>query len=197
VDGDIYVVDYFRKRCNPGEVIKELFKQVKLYSPLKVGIETVAYQNTLCYWIKEQMRKRNEFFTIESVKQGRASKYTKIMGLQPIFASSSIRIRSYMTDLVTELLAFPYGKNDDIIDALAMQVGMWIATKSKAETRLDSRAEDDPMTMAYEIARAKERARDDKRDEDNSKIIMQPLWKLIPGNTDDILLNKRSIKRVG
>jgi predicted phage terminase large subunit-like protein len=196
LEGDIYVVDYFRKKCSPGEVIKELFRHVKAYAPLKVGIETVAYQNTLCYWIKEQMRKRNEFFTIEPIRQGRASKSTKIMGLQPVFASGTIRIRSFMTDLTAELLAFPYGRNDDIIDALAMQVEMWIATQSKSEKKAVVE-EDDPMTLAYEIARARARGNVVKIAYE-AGVIMEPLRRVgvVLGQKDNFFV-KRSLGKVG
>jgi predicted phage terminase large subunit-like protein len=167
--GLVYVIDYFRKKCSPGELIAAIFKHVKAYHPIKVGVEAIAYQSTLQYWIKEKMRKDGEFFMVEPLPFTRRSKNARIMSLQPLFHSGTVAIRSFMGELLSELLAFPYGKNDDIIDALASQVNMWQMTASKAEKKAATLV-DDPMSLAYEIKRAGERIEASEDD-----VIMMPL----------------------
>ena len=126
--GNVYVLEYFHKRCSPGEVINVIFDHARKYSPVKVGVEVVAYQKSLKYWIRERMRLLGEYFLIEAITSTRRSKGAKILGLQPIMASGQLFVRSYMSELMSEFLAFPLGAHDDIIDALSMQLEMWRAT---------------------------------------------------------------------
>jgi len=133
----IYVLEYARKRTTPGEVIDDLFDQVKKYHPIKVGLESVAYQKSLSYWIKERMSEENEYFHIENITHGKRSKFVRISGLQPVFARGDIYILPQHTELVEELLAFPLGVNDDIIDTLSMQLPMWDLTQHKDQEELE------------------------------------------------------------
>lgn len=136
ISGNIYVLDYFRARCSPGEHAAALFEHVIKWRPIQVGYEDVAYQKSLDYWLKELMRQRQEYFILVPIKRtGRKSKETYIMGLTPIAASGAIHIRSYMSELLTEFLAFPRGSHDDLIDSMAMQTSMWKRTRSLYEVR--------------------------------------------------------------
>jgi len=156
--GYIYVLSYFRERCSPSRLIAEIFNHVRTYNPVKVGVETVAYQKTLLYWIKDRMRKENTFFLVEGITNNKRSKDARIMGLQPIFSSGSIFIKESMSDLVSELLSFPLGAHDDVIDALAMQTEMWFATKVKEKPSM--RQEDfDPMSVESAICELRDRSK--------------------------------------
>lgn len=134
--GHIYILDYFRKRCNPGEVIDAIFNHVNLWNPIKVGVEGVAYQGTLAYWIRERMRKENRHFFVECFTHGRRSKSSRIMGLQPLIANGTILMKRYMVDLISELQAFPLGAHDDLIDSLASQLPLWGKTKTFKEEKM-------------------------------------------------------------
>jgi predicted phage terminase large subunit-like protein len=134
VTGDIYVIDYFRERCNPGDMAAAVFEHVLTYRPIVVGYEDVAYQKSLDYWLKELMRQRGQFFVLEPIKRGtRKSKETHILGLQPIAAAGVLHVRPWMTALITEFLSFPRGAHDDLIDALSMQTQLWRRTRAKRE----------------------------------------------------------------
>lgn len=146
--GNKYVLDYWRKRATPSELINAIFEAVRKWSPVKVSIENVAYQNTIKHYIKLKMRETNEYFMVTSPSGAhtRKSKNAKILGLQPYFASGSVFIRTWMKDLMTELQAFPLGANDDIADALSTQVELWrdvkISTNKKTSRAQDPRSLD-------------------------------------------------------
>jgi predicted phage terminase large subunit-like protein len=127
--GRIFVLDITRERCNPGRTIEIIFEHVRKWHPLKVGIETIQYQKALAYFVRERQRKQGIYFMIEELTHGGKAKSYRIMGMQPVFSEKLIFIRKWMQELVNELLAFPVGGHDDIIDALAMQLPMWQATK--------------------------------------------------------------------
>jgi len=130
--GRIYVLDYFHQKCNPGELASAIFDHVVRFRPILVGYEDVAYQRSIDYWLKELMRQNSIYFVLERLQlsKQKGAKNTRIAGLQPLFASHAIYLRTYMKELVSELLKFPLGSHDDLADALSMQLTLWRMTKS-------------------------------------------------------------------
>lgn len=143
VSGRIFVLEYFRKRCSPGELIDAIFSHVRKWRPIKVGVESVAYQSTLQYWIRERKRTENLYFFVEGFTHGRRSKESRIVGLQPLVFSGNLLFRANMVELVNELLSFPNGATDDIVDALASQTGLWAQTRSQIEAKAEEN--NDPL----------------------------------------------------
>ena len=124
--GEVFIREISRARMNPGELINEILRHQAAYSPMVVKIESIAYQRTLNYWLRQKQEKLGRYFYVEEVKSyGRTSKEDRIRALQPFFANGLIRIGDGQSELERELLAFPNGAHDDIIDALSMQVGFW------------------------------------------------------------------------
>ncbi len=123
--GKIYVIYYTRERMNPGEQIDAIFSHYIAYKPLVVKVEAISYQRTLVYWVKKRQDKLNMPFYVEPIKGMTGSKVDRIRGLQPYFASGKIMIKASMGELERELLSFPNGAHDDIIDALSMHISFW------------------------------------------------------------------------
>lgn len=144
--GKIYVLDYFRAKCNPSEVITALFDHVRRFSPVQVRLEAVAYQRSLAYWIRERMRSDNLYFMVEPVTHGNRTKGTRIQGLQPLVKGGMLLFRTHHRALVSELCAFPLAANDDLGDALSMQIPMWAMTRSAAEEKRGN-PEDNPFSF--------------------------------------------------
>jgi predicted phage terminase large subunit-like protein len=160
--GNIYVMEYFRQRCNPGDHAAALFDQVLRWKPNEVGYEDVAYQRSIEYWVKELMKTKGQYFVLKPIKNpGRKSKETRIMGLQPVAAAGAIHIRPSMTELMTEFLTFPRGRHDDLIDTMAMQTNMWRRTRSKREKRGDGSSVGFDIGMAIESIRKRKRVDSD------------------------------------
>lgn len=124
-DGTVYVASYTRERMNPGQHIDAIFHHYEMYKPVVVKIEAIAYQRTLGYWLRRRQDKTGTKFYVEEIRSLQGSKEDRIRALQPYFSSGQIRIRTGMSDLERELLSFPKGAHDDLIDALSMQVGFW------------------------------------------------------------------------
>lgn len=144
--GRAYVLERFRERCNPGQLIEAIINQGVKYNPVVIGVESVAYQSTLRYWLNEAMVKRNKFFNIEKVQTSRIKKELKIYGLQPLFEAGRIFIRPYMEDLRSELLAFPKGAHDDLPDCLSMQLEFWNQTELQFEDAKREESSLDPLS---------------------------------------------------
>jgi predicted phage terminase large subunit-like protein len=122
---EIYVVHYTRGRFDPGETINAVFDHVRAYKPLEVIVESIGYQRTLNYWMRKRMKFHNLLFYINELKGLTGSKVDRIRGLQPYFSNGQIFLKARMTEIEQELLAFPKGRHDDLVDALSMQIKFW------------------------------------------------------------------------
>ncbi len=125
-NGHIYVVHYNRERMTPGEQVSILFDHYRAYKPMRYYLEAISYQRTLAYWMRRRMEHENIFFPIEEVRSHKASKTDRIRGLQPYFAATRIFIKKDMPELENELMSFPHGRHDDVIDSLSMQLPFWV-----------------------------------------------------------------------
>lgn len=146
--GIVYVLDYYRARCSPSEVIQAIFDHVRRYKSVKVGIESVQYQKALIGWVRERMRAESLYFFVEGLTHGNRSKNSRIQALQPFVQAQLLLFRQHHRGLVTELLAFPVAAYDDIGDALSMQLPMWAMTRSKSE-QIKPSALDNELSFDY------------------------------------------------
>jgi predicted phage terminase large subunit-like protein len=127
-DKMIYVIEAQQRKLSPKELIDEVFKLVDLYHVGKVLIETTAAQILFLDLFKNEMVKRNKFFTVEEVMSStKETKAMRIRGLIPFYANGMVLHKPGLTVLEDQLLQFPRNTNDDVLDALAHQVQYWKA----------------------------------------------------------------------
>jgi len=125
-----YILEYIGGKLDPLKTIDAIFSMYEKYRPVKVGIESVAYQRALSFFVKEEMKKREVYFNIVELKNAAKSKEERIKGLQPLFKTGVIFHRHNMIELESQLLTFPKGLHDDYIDALAMVLQLVGTTNS-------------------------------------------------------------------
>ena len=124
-----YVRQAERFKGNEYEVRVKIFDMIAYWKPSKTGMEQKAFKYTFKLVLEEEMRKRNIFFQVEELKDGGVSKNLRIEALIPRFLSGSLYFKKDQTDLFDEMMTFPSGVHDDLIDSLAYQ--MEIAKKLK------------------------------------------------------------------
>lgn len=141
-DRRIRVVDCVRKRVVPSELVDLTFALVKKWKLHRIGIETFAFQKTLKFEIERRMRETGTFFSVDELRTSRTqageptrNKEARIRSLQPLFEQGLIEVRRDMTDFVDELLAFPRGKYDDMIDALSRLTDKLIPSRELQESK--------------------------------------------------------------
>lgn len=150
----IYELDIRHGKMLPDQIIDELFDVVRLRKPDRVWLETNQYQKMLELEIKKQMRIRDIFFTLEwQVSSG--DKEAKIKSLlQPRYSNGSIlhlRHGKHVQEYEAELLAFPNGKHDDIIDSAAMACKMLVERRQKDTWPKKDRYYVDPRTWQVRV----------------------------------------------
>lgn len=124
--GFIYVLEAKQLKVNPSQLIEEIFRLVAMYKPKKVMVETVAAQIMLLDLLRNKMRDTGTFFTVEETRTNTAeTKVMRIRGLIPFYANGQILHAPGLQDLEGQLLEFPRGIHDDIIDALAYHQHEW------------------------------------------------------------------------
>lgn len=138
-DRRIRIVDYVHKRMIPSDLVDEVFRMVEKWNLHRIGLETFAFQKTLKYDIQNEQRRRNRFFSIDELgKRGATnenilSKEARIRRLQPLFEQGLFEIRADMQDFRDELLAFPRGKHDDLIDCAAWMLDYLVPSQNRIQ----------------------------------------------------------------
>lgn len=126
-DNSVCVLDAVGIRANPQMLVEYIFQMVDRYQPVqKVLLETVVSQIMLMNLLQDEMKRRNKFFVLHEVKpESNENKAVRIRGLIPHYSNRRIFHAPHLMDLENELLEFPKGMHDDIIDALSYQVKFW------------------------------------------------------------------------
>lgn len=130
-DENYYVLDMVRDRLNLTERTETIFRMHRKWKPGQVRYEQYGMQSDIEH-IKSEMNRRSYRFSITEVG-GATKKEDRIRRLIPLFQKGQVWLPetlSYMNsdgkqlDLVhhfieDEYLAFPVGRHDDMLDALA------------------------------------------------------------------------------
>jgi predicted phage terminase large subunit-like protein len=119
--GYCVVLEAWGKRCTPLELIEKLFAVNEKWHPRLFGIEAVAYQKSLSYFLRQEMERRGKWFQIKDLK-AIGKKEVRIRGLQPIVKTSRVAIHPEQQLLIQEMSDFPLGEHDDVVDAFSMQL---------------------------------------------------------------------------
>ena len=132
---NLYILDIRRGRYSEKQMVDELIHVSEQYRPMQMAIETVAFQKTLQNFINDEIKRRGVRLPIREVlPEGHESKEKRIRSLQPHYMRGNIlhsRGVAYIDYLEDELIRFPKGKNDDIIDALAYAVSISFPPRKK------------------------------------------------------------------
>jgi len=129
-DGNTFLLDYYRKRVTtPTPQAQAVFDLHARYHFDRVVVETVAYQGSFAGLLREEMVRRNIYFTlIPEPHRAQIDKETRIQNtLEPHFTRTAnyngiiLFDKSNHAIVYQECNDFPSkGTHDDIVDALSM-----------------------------------------------------------------------------
>ena len=121
-DNHWFILDCSYGRYDPTKTIDEIFRMVGKWSPQRVGVEKVAYQAAMHHFLEKEMPRRNMFFNITQL-QAQRKKEERISSLQPRFSAGAVWVpeghHDWWDELKGEMIAFPHGIHDDLLDSLA------------------------------------------------------------------------------
>ena len=135
-DNNRFCLPYYRKRANPLDLSEAILDNFKQYKSSKTRIESVGYQEMLRQYIKEKSEQLGLFIPGLEVKENpRTSKSYRLESLQPLFANKKVFMKKSMTAFEDELLLYPRGKHDDLLD------GFFYANKNAYRPSHDAETE--------------------------------------------------------
>ena len=109
-----YVLPYFRERVTPMDLADRAIEYYKIYKPSRTRIESVGYQEML----REYLRQKLYIPGLELKESPRTAKSARLESMHPFFASHKMHLKQDMNALKEELLLYPRGAHDDLLDAL-------------------------------------------------------------------------------
>jgi len=108
-----YALPYFRDRVKPMALTRAIIDWQKKYKAQRVRVESVGYQEM----IRDYLREETYIPGMEIKENPRNTKSSRLESLEPMFASKKVFMLKSMQEFVDELLAYPRGKHDDLLDA--------------------------------------------------------------------------------
>jgi len=138
-EGNRFVLPYFRKRVSPMVLADSILQYAKMYKPTKTRIESVGYQEMLREYVRQRCGEEGMFIPGLEIKENpRNSKSSRLETMEPYFAQKKVYITTDMPEMKDELLLYPRGKHDDLLD------GLFYAMKNCYSPYHTGRSGDDP-----------------------------------------------------
>jgi len=120
---DFFLLDYELNRGHePNWTIDTFFRLSLKYSPATWVLETVGYQKTLEWLLRDAMKKRGIYFPIFELADKR-KKFNRIVGALSGPASNGVfYCKKQHTEFIDQFANYPVSNHDDVLDAVAMGV---------------------------------------------------------------------------
>jgi predicted phage terminase large subunit-like protein len=117
-NGHIWIPTMMRGRFTPSETVEHIFRLQKEWKPMYVGVEGVAFQKSMLYFIKDMMQMKGIYFNIRELKAD-GDKKRRALTLAPYVENHVFHVHESLTTLIDEMVTFPHAKHDDCVDAAA------------------------------------------------------------------------------
>lgn len=135
--GEMYVLEIIRDKLVTSTFLAHIAALTKKWNPIRVGIETVAFQNTLLKVYKEHTRKTGVNIPWMELKRTKKSKRARILALQPRVERGDFNVVEDIKNvdwLIEEMTTYPRSPHDDILDTLADLEAMYYAAPEDSKT---------------------------------------------------------------
>lgn len=118
-DKNRYILPYYRKRVTPLHLATGIIDEWKKLKPIRTKIETTGYQEMLREYVKMESESQGIYISgLEVGEKPRQEKSLRLESLQPFFGQHKVFLKEDQHDLIDELLLYPRGKHDDLLDGL-------------------------------------------------------------------------------
>lgn len=136
----VYILEYTKGKYELPALIDKIAYHAKKWNPVRVGVEAYAAQAGVAQRLREKFADDEIYIDVVDILQ-KGSKEQKIESISPKWREGKILHHPTMIDLEQQLLSFPTGKHDDVIDAVQMAVNFDmkdIPIVDKSSVTLDS-----------------------------------------------------------
>jgi len=120
----IFLCEYRLMRGHdPDWSVATFFELMERWKPIKLKVESVAYQRTLAWLIERAMRQRGRFLQVDAhVPEKRKKSYRIIDSIGAAVASSQLYVSPTHLEFIEQYASYPNVVHDDLIEAVAVGV---------------------------------------------------------------------------
>jgi predicted phage terminase large subunit-like protein len=118
----MYVREVIRDKLLTSSFLEHVAALTKKWNPVKVSVETTAFQKTLLKTYREWSIKHHHNIPWVEVERGRSSKRKRILSFQPRVERGDFSIEEGIRNyewIIDEMTTYPRSTHDDILDTLA------------------------------------------------------------------------------
>lgn len=118
-----WLVESYAKRLDSAQLIDYLFELKRNYNPDVLAMEDFLFTKAVQPFLRVEETRRNEHLYVKKLKPHRRGKEARIAGLMKFVETGRIKfIQNQNSYLLEEMIRFPMGDTDDVLDALAYQL---------------------------------------------------------------------------
>jgi hypothetical protein len=120
----IFLCEYRTMRGHdPDWSVATFFELLERWKPIKLKVESVAYQRTLAWLIERAMRQRGRFIQVDAhVPEKRKKSYRIIDSIGAAVANSQLFVSPTHLEFIEQFTSYPNVVHDDLIEAVAVGV---------------------------------------------------------------------------
>lgn len=122
--GRWFIQEALNIKLEPSELVNKIVELSRKYNPFMIlGMERFALEKMLKHALFEKMERENFFFPVKELETStKISKEARIRSLQPVLEAKKLFVKKEHTELIKQISEHPFGKYDDVLDALKSQV---------------------------------------------------------------------------
>ena len=132
VRGKYYLLETsYNRGHEPNWTIAEFFRLCGRWKPRRVLVESVAYQRTLAWLLRQAMQRVGRYWVIEEIDDKRSKLNTILDGITGVASNKQLYIKSVdHAEFLHQFIHYPNVKHDDVIETVArgltsLQRGMY------------------------------------------------------------------------
>lgn len=121
--GRLHLLDLYRKQANAADWVDAFKSMVQTWKPVEWGEEEATIMKSVGPFLDRRMKETPRAFVRRVGFKPVSDKPTRARTLQAMMADGKVVVspdKPWLADFVAEMMSFPAGNHDDMIDALAI-----------------------------------------------------------------------------
>jgi len=144
--GNAYLVEYSMARDqDPEGLAREFFRLAMKYRPRMIGVESVAYQRTLAYFLRQKMTQLGQHFYIQEIDDRRKKSERIRQCFQGRASNGALWVHKSHADFIQQFTDYPDVSHDDVLDAVAMAIDMVRPSNSAIDVEFERLEEEEKL----------------------------------------------------
>jgi hypothetical protein len=122
--GKLYVLETsFNRGHEPDWTVSEFVRLASRWRPKKIMVESVAYQRTLAWLLRQQMQKMGRYWVIQEFVDKRSKMFKIVDGLKGPASEGALYCRPEQEEFIDQFGRYAAVEHDDVIETVAIACG--------------------------------------------------------------------------